>query len=208
MITSTALAANSSRNSKRVYWFSPVQMTVLLEALHLRQRADILGGDGFFQPEQAQRFDRFRQRDRRRQVELTVTVNRQIDFVADGVADAFDQADDVGHLFRASRPVIGIELARAGVIHVELDGAEALPDDFERFLGVGLDIVLFAGVTVGIEANVARGTCRRAACKRARRAPCRQCRRGRSRCRSARRSAGRWMSRRSARRGAVSRKSG
>ena len=71
------------------------------------------------------------------------------------LASAFDQGDDVRHLLRADCPVLGVELAHAGVVHVELDGARSLrPIDFQRFVGIGLRVVGFAGMTVGVEPDL------------------------------------------------------
>ena len=50
---------------------------------YLRQRIDVLGGNGLFQPQQPQRLDGLCQRDGRGQVELAVTVDREVDLVAD-----------------------------------------------------------------------------------------------------------------------------
>ena len=95
MITSTAFLAKQLEELE-------AGVLVLAGADHgarrgadLGQRVDVLGGDGLFQPHQAQVFDGLGQGDGRGQVKLAVAVDGQVDLVADRLAHALDQADDV-----------------------------------------------------------------------------------------------------------------
>ena len=120
----------------------------------MRQSIDIFSRHRLFQPEQAQRFERARQGDGGGQVEVTVAINSQVNFKADGFADAFDQTDDMGHLLGADSPIVGIKLAAPGVVDIELDRAIAFGHRFQRLIAEGSRAVFFAEVAIGIETDL------------------------------------------------------
>ena len=120
----------------------------------LRECVDVLGRNRLLEPHEAQILDCLAQCDRRRQVELAVAVYGEIDFVPECFPCGLDQIDDVAHLFSARGPVVRVQLAYATVVDIELDRAETLSDDLQRFLGIGLRLVGLAGVTVGIEPDL------------------------------------------------------
>jgi hypothetical protein len=118
---------------------------------YLRQGLDIFRRNRLFQSHQPQIFDRFAKGDSRGQVELAVAVNRQIGVEANGLADGVNQVDDVAHLFGSERPINRVELANAGVIHVEFDGGVTFFNHLHRFVRIGLRVVRFPGMAVGVE---------------------------------------------------------
>ena len=78
-----------------MYWFSPVQMTVLVEARTWASASMFSAGTGSSSHIRRSVLDRLGQGDGRGQVELAVAVDGQVDLVADRLAHALDQADDV-----------------------------------------------------------------------------------------------------------------
>ena len=82
-----------------------------------------------------------------------MAIDGQIDVVADGLACALDQSDDIAHLFGTHGPVIAIQLALVGVVDVELDRTVTFGDDLQSLFGIGLGLVGLAGVAIGVEPN-------------------------------------------------------